>query len=174
MNINIERFHLSEIIESIRTIITNQIHQYEKNVEFIVSCRQEISEIVIESDPLRIKQILLNLCTNSVKFTEEGSINLQINYSSHGITFAVTDTGVGIPPHFINTIFERFRQVDENLFRKFAGTGLGLSITKSLITLLKGEIAVTTQLGKGSTFTVTLPLPSTEINNNKGASNINL
>ena len=166
MNINIERFRLIEIVDSIKSVIVNQISQYEKEIEFVVNCRQDLDTIIIESDPLRIKQILLNLCTNSVKFTEAGSIELNINYSSNNIIiFSVTDTGVGIPPQFFNTIFERFRQVDENLFRKNVGTGLGLSITKSLVHMLKGEISVTSQLGRGSTFTITMPLPSSEINN---------
>ncbi len=165
MNISIEKFPITEIIDSIRNIISNQISTYEKDIEFYITSHPQLEMITLESDPLRIKQILLNLCTNAVKFTETGHINLNINYSEQRIIFSVTDTGSGIPPNYVNTIFDRFRQVDENSFRKFSGTGLGLSITKSLVNMLKGEISVTTQLGQGSTFTVSLPLPSTEISN---------
>lgn len=165
MNITIEKFALSEVVESIRNIISNQISHYNKNIHFNIISHPELPGILLESDPLRIKQILLNLCTNAVKFTDSGHIELKITHTANRIEFSVTDTGSGIPPNFVNTIFDRFRQVDENSFRKFSGTGLGLSITKSLVNMLKGQISVTTQLGKGSTFTVALPLPSTPIVN---------
>ena len=165
MNISIEKFQLVEIVESIKNIIANQISTYEKDIKFYITSHPELADITIESDPLRIKQILLNLCTNAVKFTDTGYIELNIIHTEHQVKFSVKDTGTGIPPNFVNTIFDRFRQVDENSFRKFSGTGLGLSITKSLVNMLKGEISVTTQLGHGSTFTVTIPLPTTEISN---------
>lgn len=114
---------------------------------------------VIKGDPQRLQQILINLVGNSVKFTEKGGIHICILRSDKDHwTIEVTDTGVGIPEQEILHIFETFRQVENPSTRKYGGLGLGLAIVKQLVELMNGKITVKSELYKGSTFTVTLPL----------------
>jgi signal transduction histidine kinase/CheY-like chemotaxis protein/CHASE3 domain sensor protein len=113
----------------------------------------------IETDPLRLGQILKNLLSNAFKFTEKGEVALRVFSPEHGsVAFAVRDTGVGIAPHQQEVIFEAFRQADGSIHRKFGGTGLGLSISRDLAILLGGSISVQSELGRGSVFTMTLPV----------------
>ncbi len=120
----------------------------------------------IDSDPLRIRQVLTNLIGNALKFTEKGTV--EVGYKTEGkgkeskVKFYVSDTGIGIPKDMHNTVFERFRQVDETTSRKFGGTGLGLAISKRIVELLGGEIWVDSKPGKGSTFYFTLPFVEQE------------
>jgi signal transduction histidine kinase len=107
-----------------------------------------------------VKQIVLNLMSNAVKFTQEGSVSLIARVQRQAVRIAVGDTGIGIRPQDLEVIFEEFRQVDQSRTREYGGTGLGLSITRKLIALLGGDIAVSSQYGRGSTFTVTLPIRS--------------
>jgi CheY-like chemotaxis protein/CHASE3 domain sensor protein len=112
----------------------------------------------METDPQRLGQILRNLISNALKFTEKGEVGLRVFTASPGsISFAVRDTGAGIPPNQQEVIFEAFRQADGSIHRKYGGTGLGLSISKDLAHLLGGSIAVQSALGEGSVFTLTLP-----------------
>ena len=113
----------------------------------------------METDPQRLGQILRNLVSNALKFTEKGEVSVRVFMASAGqISFAVRDTGVGIPPNQQEVIFEAFRQADGSIHRKFGGTGLGLSISKDLARLLGGTIVVHSALGEGSVFTLTLPV----------------
>jgi len=117
----------------------------------------------IHTDPHRIRQILSNLLGNAIKFTKEGSI--EFGYNLHGanqIIFYVKDTGVGIPEDKLELIFERFGQVKENRNGNSKGTGLGLSISRKLAELLGGTLTVQSELGKGSTFYLTLPVNDTD------------
>jgi signal transduction histidine kinase len=114
---------------------------------------------VIRSDPLKIKQILINLVANAVKFTERGRVTIRGGYapdSPYGpaIVLSVSDTGIGIAPEHMPRLFEAFQQADGSITRKFGGTGLGLRISQALAKLLGGEITVMSEPGKGSTFTV--------------------
>ncbi len=113
-------------------------------------------------DPLRIQQILNNLLSNAVKFTEEGGVTLtasgQTMPGRTRVKIEVTDTGIGIDPTKRESIFEKFAQGNVSMTRKYGGSGLGLSICKSLAELMKGDISVTSEPGKGSTFSVILPL----------------
>jgi signal transduction histidine kinase/CheY-like chemotaxis protein len=116
----------------------------------------------IVSDPQRLRQILTNLLSNALKFTERGSVTLSV--APHGddrLAFAVRDTGVGVPPDKLDVIFEAFRQADGSTHRKFGGTGLGLSISRELARLLGGDIQVESEVGVGSTFTLTIPHAAT-------------
>jgi CheY-like chemotaxis protein/CHASE3 domain sensor protein len=112
----------------------------------------------VETDERRLGQILKNLLSNAFKFTEKGEVALRV-FSQHddSVSFAVRDTGVGIPPHQQDVIFEAFRQADGSIHRKFGGTGLGLSISRDLATLLGGAITVQSDVGAGSVFTLTIP-----------------
>ncbi len=137
----------------------------EKNLKFTV--KQEcacIEKRTFLGDPARLRQILLNLCSNALKFTEKGGVEIGV-YCEQGpgkkhetVKLSVRDTGIGIPPEKIVSIFEKFVQADSSITRRYGGTGLGLAITKQLAEAMGGTIEVASEPGKGSTFTVTLPL----------------
>jgi signal transduction histidine kinase/CheY-like chemotaxis protein len=112
---------------------------------------------LIETDPQRLDQVLMNLLSNALKFTPKGSIVLRIWGDGGRVHLAVTDTGIGIRPHQFALIFEAFRQADGSIARRYGGTGLGLSISRELAHLLGGELTVQSQAGVGSTFTLALP-----------------
>jgi CheY-like chemotaxis protein/signal transduction histidine kinase len=114
----------------------------------------------LETDPQRLGQILKNLLSNAFKFTERGAISLRVSTAPGDgqVAFAVQDSGIGIPPEQQEIIFEAFRQADGSTHRKYGGTGLGLSISRDLARLLGGDVTVQSEAGKGSVFTLTLPL----------------
>ncbi|MCA9694986.1 MAG: response regulator, partial [Myxococcales bacterium] len=109
------------------------------------------------TDPLKLRQIALNLLTNAAKFTDFGEVNVSVVTRGDGLVLTVEDTGVGIPADQLESIFEKFRQVDGTRTRKAGGTGLGLAIVRELCRVLGGQISVKSTLGRGSTFTVELP-----------------
>ena len=113
---------------------------------------------LLYTDQDRLKQILINLLSNAIRFTEAGTVTLRARRTGGRIAIAVEDTGVGIPADALELIFEEFRQVDSSPTRKHGGTGLGLAISRHFARLLGGDITVTSAVGKGSTFTVTLPI----------------
>jgi CheY-like chemotaxis protein/CHASE3 domain sensor protein len=113
----------------------------------------------IETDPQRFGQILKNLLSNAFKFTEQGAISLRVSATPDGqVAFAVQDSGIGIPSEQQEIIFEAFRQADGSTHRRYGGTGLGLSISRDLARLLGGDVTVQSEPGKGSIFTLRLPL----------------
>jgi len=109
-------------------------------------------------DQRRVEQILINLLNNAIKFTEMGEIKVSCSLRDSKVILSVSDTGIGIKPEDIETIFEPFRQIDTGLSRKYEGTGLGLSITRKLVNMMGGEIHVKSKEGVGSTFSVILPI----------------
>jgi len=111
-----------------------------------------------KGDPARVRQVLHNLVGNAVKFTDQGSVAIDIECEGQALVLRVCDTGIGIPPDRLDDIFERFVQADSSMTRRYGGSGLGLAICKDLITLMGGDIAVESVQGAGTTFTVTLPL----------------
>ncbi len=132
----------------------------DRGLELDVEIATDIPAL-IRSDPVKIKQILINLVANAVKFTERGAVTIRAGYvpdSPYGpaLTLAVSDTGIGILPEHMPRLFEAFQQADGTITRKFGGTGLGLRISRALAKLLGGEITVTSEPGKGSTFTVSI------------------
>ena len=151
-------FSISDLLTSLDAMFRPQASG--KCVELLVK-----SEAIprMMGDPSRIRQILLNLLGNAIKFTEAGTVHLRASYrhrrsrGSH-LILVVSDSGIGIAPGSIERIFQPFLQADSSTTRKFGGTGLGLAITRRLVELLEGTIAVESRLGVGSTFTVTLPM----------------
>src|SRR5262249_43559739 len=119
---------------------------------------------VLQSDRQKVKQIVLNLLSNALKFTPEGSITVTSRFRRPDATpaIAVKDTGIGIAPEDQATIFEDFRQADSSPTREYGGAGLGLSICRRLASMLGGRIMVDSKLGGGSTFTLVLPARSPE------------
>jgi len=114
---------------------------------------------MVQGDPHRLRQVLLNLLGNAIKFTEQGEVVLAATRQGHMVHFTVSDTGIGIAPDRLDTIFEAFTQADASMSRRFGGTGLGTTISKQLTELMGGRIWVTSTVGEGSTFHVSLPLP---------------
>ena len=109
---------------------------------------------------MRLKQILLNLLSNACKFTKEGEVALRVRNAADGrdwIEFAVADTGIGMTAEQQAKLFEEFTQADSSTARQYGGTGLGLAITRKLARMMGGDVTVTSELGKGSLFTVRLP-----------------
>jgi len=131
----------------------------EKNINFEIISKD--APIVIKTDKMRLEQILKNLISNAIKFTEKGSVSLEIKINDDDnkvICFIVKDTGIGIPLEKQPLIFEAFQQADGSTKRKYGGTGLGLSISRELAKLLRGEIILHSTVGKGSSFTLCLPV----------------
>lgn len=116
----------------------------------------------MKGDPVRLRQILTNLLSNAVKFTEKGEVSLTVACKRNKVTFDITDTGIGIPKQKLSQLFKPFEQLDTSTTRRFGGTGLGLAISHQLTSLMQGSITATSVSGKGSTFSVTLPLVSQE------------
>jgi signal transduction histidine kinase len=111
----------------------------------------------VESDAQRLRQVLKNLLSNAMKFTERGSVALAVRPLGEQIEFAVRDTGIGIAPEEQDVIFEPFRQANGSTHRRFGGTGLGLSISRELAQLLGGRIELQSAPGEGSTFRLLVP-----------------
>jgi len=110
------------------------------------------------SDPRRVEQILLNLLNNAIKFTERGEVAFLAEVTPEAVRMQIADTGIGIKPDDLATLFQPFRQIDSGLSRNHEGTGLGLAICRRLAGLLGGEIHAESEWDKGSAFTFTLPL----------------
>jgi PAS domain S-box-containing protein len=119
--------------------------------------------LTVQTDPMKLRQVLLNLISNAVKYTEEGSISVISEASDGQVSFSVKDTGVGVGEEHLEKIFEPFWQVEQTTTRRAGGTGLGLAVTRQFVELLGGRMTVTSKLGEGSSFRVTLPAerPST-------------
>jgi len=112
-------------------------------------------------DPMRLRQILLNLLSNACKFTEKGQVSLNVRRATidggSWIEFAVTDTGIGMTPEQMGKLFEEFSQAEATTARQYGGTGLGLAITRKLARMMGGDVTVTSEVGKGSVFTIRVP-----------------
>lgn len=154
-------FSLAAIADEIATIIS--IKAKEKNLSFKTDATA-IREMSFIGDPTRIRQILMNICGNAVKFTEKGEISLNVtchdgpSAGQKNVFITVADTGIGIPSDKLDFIFEKFTQADTSITRKYGGTGLGLAITRALIDQMSGRVTVESMEGRGTTFTVILPL----------------
>lgn len=140
---------LREVLENLKALISG------KKIEIRWKIREDL--ILIQSDPLKVRQILLNLLSNAIKFTEEGSITLSASNVERGVQFSIEDTGVGMKQEDLPHIFDPFRQIDGSITRKVGGSGLGLTIVKNTLTSLHGTIDVQSEYGRGSIFTVFLP-----------------
>jgi signal transduction histidine kinase len=160
MDVRLTEFRIGALITSQCDMVRSLSE--EKNIDLVCQVEPDLPPML--QDQNKIQQVLLNLMSNAIKFTPEGgriTVAARRN-ESHGLVLSVADTGVGIPEEDREIIFEKFRQGsntvgEENLTRAYSGTGLGLSIVKEICKLLGGEITFESELGKGSTFVVTLP-----------------
>lgn len=158
-------FKLDELVEE--TVDMLVVKAFEKDLEILYYTEPAIA-VEFYGDPLRIRQILINLLGNAIKFTKEGEILIAVkkntevyakeNRRYQDVTIEVIDTGIGIHEKKLGQIFESFSQADSSITRNYGGTGLGLTISKSLAQLMKGDIAVKSETGKGSTFSLLLTL----------------
>jgi signal transduction histidine kinase len=112
----------------------------------------------LKTDRDKLKQILLNLLSNAAKFTEQGEIRVSASRENGTVKLAVSDTGIGMKQESLEHIFEEFQQAERTTASKYGGTGLGLAIVKKFINLMGGDIVVESEEGKGSKFTITLPM----------------
>ncbi|MBD3288611.1 response regulator, partial [candidate division KSB1 bacterium] len=156
---NIE-FDIRHAVESIIDLFIKKAE--EKKIELTLFISNKVPHYVI-GDPARLRQILINLTGNALKFTEQGEINININMEKETqnctvLRFSVSDTGIGIPPDRQKEIFKSFTQADSTTARKFGGTGLGLTISTQLVHMMNGTIDVESEQGKGSTFFFTICL----------------
>jgi signal transduction histidine kinase len=152
-----------QVINEVESIILGQAK--EKTLKFAVNYEFPIP-VRIYSDPLRLKQILLNLCSNAIKFTDRGAVQVDVKYdiTRDILILSVTDTGIGMSPEQLQKIFKPFRQADTSTSRRFGGTGLGLSLSKRLADLINGELQVASESNIGSTFTLSLQQTQTGLN----------
>lgn len=152
-------FSLKSQVESIINTFRHQATEKGIDLQFYID---KDADLVVIGDPVRLNQILINLISNALKFTHKGIIKLTIELQNITddkafIQFNVQDSGVGIPQGKLNVIFESFSQADESITRRYGGTGLGLTISKQLVELQNGEISVTSEHGKGSSFLFVIP-----------------
>lgn len=154
-------FRLCEIISSI--IETGTSLANKKKIGFSFKCVEECTDLIVLGDPVRLSQVLYNLTTNAIKFTEKGEVILQVSLVQQTdadilMRFEVRDTGIGIPKEQQERIFQDFTQADAGTTRKYGGTGLGLSISRKLVELMGGKLEVESQEGQGSNFFFTITL----------------
>ncbi len=154
-------FDLAELVENAGDLLAVKAH--EKGIDLSVFVAPEARSQFI-GDPVRLRQVLLNLLGNAIKFTERGAVSVQVKPASgeHGqslLRFEVADTGIGVPELVKARLFEKFTQADTSVTRRFGGTGLGLAICKQLVELMGGTIGVSSTMGVGSVFWFELPMP---------------
>ncbi len=153
-------FSLTSLLDHITELIAPRTEA--KGTQFILDRSTQVPQWV-RGDPGRIQQVLLNLVSNAVKFTDVGGVTLVVGLGDEGkISFQVQDTGIGISPEDASHLFEPFAQATSSTARRFGGTGLGLAISRQLVELMSGTIELDSVVGIGTTFTVVLPLPEVE------------
>ncbi len=164
LQIDEAEFDLHKCVEEVLRSLALRAH--EKGLELAGQIAADVPHFAL-GDAGRLRQILINLLGNAIKFTDQGEVVLSVGRrktspEDHHVTFSVRDTGIGIPADRQETIFHAFTQVDGSSVRRFGGTGLGLTISSQLIQLMNGHISLESEIGKGSTFHVSLPLPACE------------
>ncbi len=150
-----------QIVAEVASLL--RVRAEQKGIRLVVRYRTKVPTEVV-SDPTRLRQVLVNLVGNAVKFTPSGRVQIEISYDSEReiLTFRVQDTGIGVPPQRLATLFRAFEQADSSTSRQYGGTGLGLAITKRLADLLGGDCTAESRVGQGSTFTFTCSAPMVE------------
>ena len=154
-------FGLLDFLEEVKSLLG--LRAREKGIEFRVRAATLLPERIV-SDRIRVKQILLNVVGNAIKFTESGEIELEVSFEGKNLSFRVRDTGVGISPEQGKLLFQSFMQADSSTTRKYGGTGLGLVITKRICEAMGGDFVLAqSELGKGSTFVAHIPVETPDL-----------
>ncbi len=162
--VQLEVFDPAELIEE--TLKPFEVEAREKGLEFRIGGTQDLPRGLL-GDPVRLRQILINLAGNAIKFTKQGQISIRVSVrveyfagkSESMLHLAIEDTGIGIAEDARARLFEKFYQADTSISRRFGGTGLGLSIVKELIRVMNGRISFESELGRGSRFQIVIPIP---------------
>lgn len=149
------KLRIYKIIASVVSLL--KVKADAKNLQLIVEKTENVPEVLI-GDENRIRQVLINIVSNAIKFTDQGSVVITASWSNGFLIVAVTDSGIGIPQDRLDSIFEPFEQQNSSTHKKYGGTGLGLTISRRYAELMGGELRVSSTLGEGSSFILRLPL----------------
>lgn len=153
--------NLAELLENVQRQVQNLVDQ--KGLDLKIHFDESLPTH-IQTDPKRLEQILINLTSNAIRFTNRGSVSISFEREDSAfLAITVTDTGIGIPPHALEYIFDEFRQVDGSTHREYGGSGLGLALVRKFALLMGGTVDVQSEIGNGSAFRVRLPLSIPEI-----------
>jgi signal transduction histidine kinase/CheY-like chemotaxis protein len=163
MDVYLEQVVLSRLVDEVKTIVTPMVRKNENTL--VIDCPADLRSI--RTDVTKLKQNLINLLSNAAKFTKQGCVGLKLSREAgedgrEMVRFDVSDSGIGMSPEQVSRLFQAFTQADSSTTRNFGGTGLGLTITKHFCTMLGGDINVSSEPGKGSTFTIRLPVIFTQ------------
>jgi adenylate cyclase len=157
LELNIEEVAIAPLVEEV--IATSRPLAEQNGNRLVIDCQADVR--AIRADPLRLRQVLLNLLSNACKFTKGGEVRVTaVRIADSGrawLQVAVADSGIGMSPEQIGKLFQEFTQADATTSRQFGGTGLGLAISRRLCRMMGGDITVASEKGRGSTFTVRLP-----------------
>jgi CheY-like chemotaxis protein len=157
MEVHPERFDVAQLVNELGSTVEALVAK--KQNQLVVDCRSDVG--TMHSDPVKVRQGLINLLSNAAKFTENGTVRLEVTRIGDGaeatLVFRVIDTGIGMTQEQLTKLFQRFSQADASTTRRFGGTGLGLSITRAFCSLLGGDISVESAPGRGTTFEMRLP-----------------
>ncbi len=151
MDVNPDQFNVKELVATCCDTVSPLIQEG-------VELKQDVADGEANTDKARVQQMVINLLSNAIKFTDSGSVTVNASQADGQLVVSVTDTGKGIPADELPTLFDEYRQVEGSESSVQKGTGLGLSITKKFAELLGGSIGVESEIGKGSTFTVRVPV----------------
>src|SRR3989441_5354060 len=153
-------FDVAKVVHATASLLA--VRAREKHLELLADVAPEVPRVV-RGDPTRLRQVLMNLIGNAIKFTEQGEVVVAVTTQARDGTvvlrFGVRDTGIGIAPEHLKTVFKEFTQADSTMTRRYGGTGLGLAISQRLVRLMGGELGVTSEVGRGSEFSFGLALP---------------
>ncbi len=165
------KLEIENVPFSLHEVLQNVSHTFkykaeEKNIKLMLHTEENLPDMLL-GDPTRLMQILLNLVSNAIKFTDKGSVEIEVGVLQEGkasvdLVFSVLDTGCGIPEGRLETVFDSFSQISRDTTRRFGGTGLGLTITKKLIEMQGGTLSVRSKIGEGSVFSFVLKYPKSE------------
>src|SRR5262245_10204057 len=154
MELALSEYSPGEVVDVVRVSLRSLAA--DKGLEFVTRMPSDLPMAV--ADGKRVTQCLMNLAGNAIKFTREGRVEIAVDVDERDLVYHVSDTGIGIPKDELENVFAEFRQVDANITREFGGTGLGLSITKKFVEMHGGRIWVESELGRGSTFSFSIPV----------------
>ncbi|MBD2771930.1 ATP-binding protein [Iningainema tapete] len=154
LDIKPEIFDLVKVIDG----VVQEMRPLAEEKNLTLMLKTELPNPIVFNDPTRVQQMLINLLSNAIKFTDCGNVEVEVKeLPGNKLAIAVKDTGIGIAPKDIKSIFEAFRQVDQSTTRKYPGTGLGLPVVKALVQMMSGKIIVESKLNEGSIFQIQLP-----------------